>query len=738
MVALLASGCLLRAKRGETPVTGEIHIVGARSLTEKEIIDRLALSPSGRWLLGLTDAHPFDLDALPADAKRIERIYQAFGFYRARVLDSQFDEHDGRVDVTFRVEEGPVTRVAERRLEGLAPLPEDVRRRVLEGLPLSPGAPLVEDEYDRLKVELRERLRNQGYIDAKLEGRATVDREKSTAVVSLEVSTGDRMRIGRIFVSGAQGISRDRVSLTSGLEAGQLITPEALQKAQRSVYAMGVFNLVQVDPAAPEAPGVAPVVITVHEAPFIVREVGLGVVTDPTRWVGQVRGLWQHKNVARGLQQLTLSGSLGYAVLPSVPAWLFGDGLTGSGIVGDAKVEYLQPRVWRTPFDVAASLDYTKDVTNAFEYQRAGLKLAFPVHLDMVLNGTTLTTSFAYDYYFRVSQHDAIPVGSTSSFATSGCGSPTGATAASDQCVIGYVEERLTIDRRDSPISAHKGWYLTASAQYAGLPGSQFDYLRLFPEARAYLPITERTTLALRGRWGMLFSFDGGQRDLPGVAKFFAGGANSVRVAGAQQLGPRDFLVVDNPDASKAGRDPYTAGAPLPLGGNRLVEGSVELRMPTPWESMGWVLFADAGAVSNVDPTSRGFWPGTEFLRYGAGVGLRVHTPVGPIRIDLAQRLLSWSETPNSVRTNLSGGAAAAQAFIDRSNNPPYRSRPPVPAGQPETPLASEYRLSTSCKGAGYPTQPGDAGYDTQFHKCFSEGGYLSGIQFFLTIGEAF
>jgi hypothetical protein len=296
----------------------------------------------------------------------------------------------------------------------------------------------------------------------------------------------------------------------------------------------------------------------------------------------------------------------------------------------------------------------------------------------------------------------------------------------------------VTIDRRDDPISAHRGWYLTASAQYAGLPGSEFDYLRLIPELRFYVPLASRTTLAVRGRWGMLFALDGGARDLPGVAKFFSGGANSVRVAGAQQIGPRDFLVQDNPDRNKAGRDPYTAGNPLPLGGNRLLEGSVELRMPTPWDSAGWVVFADAGAVSVVDAASRDPWPGTEFLRYGVGVGLRLYTPVGPIRLDLAQRLTNWADTPASVRTNLAGGSEAADEFVRRSNAAPYRSRPPAPAGAPETPLASEYRIASSCRAGGYPTSPGDPGYDAQFHKCFQEGGYLSGIQFFLTIGEAF
>jgi hypothetical protein len=218
----------------------------------------------------------------------------------------------------------------------------------------------------------------------------------------------------------------------------------------------------------------------------------------------------------------------------------------------------------------------------------------------------------------------------------------------------------------------------------------------------------------------MLFKREAGGRDLPGVAKFFSGGANSVRVTGAQQLGPRDFLVQDNTDFDArtdvdcaTGRTPCkdrnAAGQPLPLGGNRLLEGSLELRLPTRWESVGLVLFTDAGAVSNAPDTSTTLWPSADTVRVGAGVGLRLRTPVGPIRLDLAQRLQSWVQRPRNVR--LAPGSTAP-ANVDPAN----------------------YALATSCSGAGYGTSSGSP----TFHQCYAEGGYLTGVQLFLTIGEAF
>ncbi len=700
-------------------MTGSLHVDGNRGVDEEELVGKLALTGSGRWMFGVTEAHPFDRDLLPTDARRLERLYRSLGYYEAKVVETRLKEHRGRMDVTFVVQEGRPTKVSALDFDGLAGLEAKERRRVTGDLPLREGGLLVEEGYDKLKALVRDRLRDRGFWNAKVEGHVAVDPQAASARVSLTVDTGDRLRVGRLFVAGAQAVSRDRVVLASGLKPSDLVTPEALQRAQRHVQALGIFTLVQVEPAAPESPGRVPVVVTVHEAPFIARELGLGVVTDPYRWVGQVRGQWQHKNLARGLQQLTVGAGLGYAVLPGLAQWLFGEGLTDQGIVGDGRVEYVQPRLWRTPVDLSTMTDYTKDITNAFAYQRLGARIGLPVHLDAFLDGLVLTPAVAFDWYFQVRQSGEIPVGSTSGFATSGCGAQPG-TSLSDRCIIGYVETRASVDRRDSPVSAHRGWYANATAQLAGLPGSEFRYVRLYPELRGYLPLSPRTTLAARVRWGMLFKRDAGGRDLPGVARFFAGGANSVRVTAAQQLGPRDFLVQDNPDFDPktdvdcaTGRTPCkdrsTAGPPLPLGGNRLLEGSLELRLPTRWESVGLVLFTDAGAVSNAPDTSTDPWPSTDLLRAGVGVGLRLRTPVGPVRLDLAQRVQSWVQRPENVR--LAPGTAA-----------------------PASTDPSTYAVATSCKAAGY----GTSGNSATFHQCYAEGGYLTGVQLFLTIGEAF
>ncbi|MFM2153661.1 MAG: hypothetical protein RL199_2096, partial [Pseudomonadota bacterium] len=200
LLASLTTACLFRARRGEPPVTGSLHVAGARAVDEGDLLGRLALTESGRWLFGVTEPHPFDRDLLAIDARRLERVYRSLGFYEAKVVDTRLHEHHGRMDVTFVVEEGRPTRVEHIVWSGLDGLDTRLRSELTADPPLREGALLVEESYNELKSRLRERLRERGWWNAAVEGRVEVDPATAAATVSLSFRTGDRLRIGRLFV----------------------------------------------------------------------------------------------------------------------------------------------------------------------------------------------------------------------------------------------------------------------------------------------------------------------------------------------------------------------------------------------------------------------------------------------------------------------------------------------------------------------------------------------------------
>jgi outer membrane protein assembly complex protein YaeT len=141
-----------------------------------------------------------------------------------------------------------------------------------------------------------------------------------------------------------------------------------------------------------------------------------------------------------------------------------------------------------------------------------------------------------------------------------------------------------------------------------GLLGGDFDFVRLTWEGRAYQRLIGRLVGAARLRLGAADPV-GSSDEIPLFERFYSGGINSVRGYGRWRIGPR------------ADDDP--------LGGRTLVEASIELRHPIT-DAFTGAVFLDAGQVS-----LRSYDFPFDDLRYGAGLGMRYHSPVGPISFDL-------------------------------------------------------------------------------------------------------
>jgi len=131
--------------------------------------------------------------------------------------------------------------------------------------------------------------------------------------------------------------------------------------------------------------------------------------------------------------------------------------------------------------------------------------------------------------------------------------------------------------------------------------------------------------------------------------RFYAGGSHSVRGFGENQLGPRVLTIplkklqqVDSTNAacvsgtSVTSCNPNAARLedrdfePRPLGGNFVLEGSVEARFPV-WRDLTGAAFIDAGMVSQKINSSLP----RRRAAVTPGFGVRYRSKVGPIRADI-------------------------------------------------------------------------------------------------------
>lgn len=163
-------------------------------------------------------------------------------------------------------------------------------------------------------------------------------------------------------------------------------------------------------------------------------------------------------------------------------------------------------------------------------------------------------------------------------------------------------------DNTNSLLDPTRGWRIDVGATpYADLAEGG-GFVRALGTARTYLDLTgdAGSVLALRASVGSVM---GATNNVPLDKRFYAGGGGSVRGYTYQSIGPRN-------------------AANQPTGGLSLVEGSVELRQRISGP-IGIVAFLDAGSVTEREA------PSVQDIRYGAGLGFRYATAIGPLRLDV-------------------------------------------------------------------------------------------------------
>lgn len=154
-------------------------------------------------------------------------------------------------------------------------------------------------------------------------------------------------------------------------------------------------------------------------------------------------------------------------------------------------------------------------------------------------------------------------------------------------------------DNRDNYFNANKGRRISFTAQWGGHGlGGDYDFYKFTAEGRFYKGLGNGHILALRLMGGYI---DG---DVSYGNLFDLGGSNTLR-------GYED-------DQFK---------------GKKMYAATLEYRFPIAKKVQG-VLFTDAGSAWGLDRGKIPWYDDDDSLNWSVGVGLRLQTPIGPIRLD--------------------------------------------------------------------------------------------------------
>ena len=642
LAAGLVTACAHGPPNPDAKEVDALTIEGAKALSagaikEKIVTGESSWLPSWFPLFGHTEW--LDLSAWQGDQRRVTRFYEASGYYQARILEERVEESPvGHVKLLLRLHEGLPAKVTQLSVEGLDAVEPSLKASIERSLPLSLGDVFREDHWQAAKAMMTSRLREAGYVGVELASEAHVEPDAARVEAKLAVTPGERSHFGDVLVTtGANARVPGRLV---AFVAGADIKPEhwfsesALQEAQTRVFQMGVFSAVKVSAAEVDRDaGTVSVLVDVREAPFQSQRVSLGVSGDLIRQEVRVIGEQTFRDLGFSrmfskdalLDRLTLKAKLGWAFLPNVVAVATKDPQSKTGPTARVLVDYQLPRLFGTrTVDLQSSLDLSRMLDAAFDYWggEARLGVVWRPWVDLAI-----APSINFDTYLLNSQ-----VSVRDNLAALGC-------PVQSPCIISFLELAVALDRRDKKLEPRDGYYLGVSLQ-GGLfaTGVLKPYFRAVPEARGYVSFGEekRVTLAGKLRLGTLVSKD---NDTPVVARFFSGGSdmrgfNQRRLA--PQVAVQTVASALNPACATVPQPSTCEGETLPVGGNGLIEASIELRWNL-WDNLILAVFSDWGLVT-VEPLG----PSTDLRRslYGAvGIGARYVTPLGPVRLDFGVRL---------------------------------------------------------------------------------------------------
>ncbi len=622
-----------------------------------------------------TDA-PVEPSDLGVDARRIESIYAARGYFRARTLTWTTKDLDAtRTRVEFEVVEGEPTVVSALDFTGITAPADDAEAAAelarLEAelpdlTPLRVGAVWTERDYLEGLANIRRAFRSAGFIHAEVRGDTFVSRDMPKAAVRYVLTHGPLVRAaGPPKVNGNAIVPTARILRRAEFEEGTILTAEAMRDAEQRIFELGQFLFVQLRPVrgattpagTPRRPKVvidgqpdrggepagganalpggigqiraplqvvtalpraAPVEIEVQEAPEWDFNAGFGARTDNTLLSLEAPVGFNHRDLFGELVNLRTEARPAL-VFPQA----FADGDADVRVGMNARVVLSVPSFFEEYLKFNISTAYRRDVT-----QGAGVQ----------------EVSGAIDWSRRFGSHLSARVGwniSYIDFFDRGIFDVLTPDVARDALALRFLRTdrtawlgaSLVYDSRDGIFAATKGLFASLSFDLGETwLGSAAPFERLVFEGRAYLthPDFDLVTLGFRVRAGAVFgreSFGTNESQ-----RLRSGGQSTNRGFGSNRMG--DYLCINTDDPAQAISGGCSSAIldRLYVGGNWLLEANAEIRLN--FGTLGLVGFVDVGNVWNrlddVDLSQ---------LYVAVGPGLRLETPIGPFRADLGIRL---------------------------------------------------------------------------------------------------
>jgi outer membrane protein insertion porin family len=570
------------AEGPETTIS-TIRFVGNKRFSDDELRSELS-SAEHRWYNFLSTSDRYDPDRLSYDQELLRQFYLKEGYADFRILSavSELSPDREKFFITVTVDEGERYKVGDIRINS--------QLRNLDPNSLTDQIGFaVEDWYnaDEVKLSLDQMTKKLGdmqYAFVSVVPDIQRNREKQTVDIVFNVNESPRVFVERIDINGNARTMDKVIRREMDLVEGDPFNRTKLAKSERNVNNLGYFGKVDVKTLPGTAPDKTVVDINVEEQSTGELSFGAGFSTNDGPLADfQIR----ERNLMGKGQDLALAATI-------------------AGERTEFDVSFTEP--YFMDRDLSAGIDafhMTRDqqTESSFDQRRTGggLRMGYP-----------LSEKTRQVWKYRMEQNEIANVASDASRYI---------REQEGERLTSAVSQRLTyedLDSRQFPTDGVTSWL---DAELAGL-GGEAKYVSGKLGGAYYYPISEGWVFNLLGELGAIESYS--DENVQINERYFLGG-NNFRGFEKSGMGPRDLATEDA------------------LGGNRFYRTTAELTFPVGLpEELGVAghAFTDAGSVWQLDDDSLIGVADENAIRASAGMGLSWRSPMGPVRIDLAEPFL--------------------------------------------------------------------------------------------------
>jgi outer membrane protein insertion porin family len=576
-----------------------IHFVideGPRVIVESVTFSGNQTVPADRLAKDLETRRPalfrrgiFRQDQLDHDVGVVLAELRALGYAEAMVGPAQvhFSDDRTRAQVAIPIKEGPRLTAAGATFEGARVFtPSEIEA----ALPFKRGSPW-QAQYAVDGQRAIERLYGtRGYHGALV--RFESSRANDTVTVRYDITEGEQTRIGRVLVRGLLLAREDVVRRTLPFKSGDVLIPDQLLLGQRRLSDFAAFDGVSIDPLRPPPDPFADVEVTLRERKPWHLDFGLG---------------YSNADGGRGFVEFGHDDVFGTGASLSIRQRLSAG---GEATRWAQRTDLLgrMPFIFGSPWWL--DVDLFQGSSGQLGYDLTQIGLWVDAHREIFVERIK---GLRLDLRYRVEsvRYSHVDPNLLEEDVTPG------------RQLISSITPMLTLDRRDEPLDPTRGSFHQISVETGTrYLGSDVEFVKGWLETRWFWKWPAPAVVAVAGRLGLAEPY-GGTAALAIQDRFYAGGATTIRGFREDRVGPLD---------AKGN----------PVGGNATAILNLEWRFPI-WKWLGGAVFVDTGAVT---PEISGL--NFDAFKTGVGGGLRIKTPVGPIRFDVGYAL---SRIPNESRT---------------------------------------------------------------------------------------